>query len=121
MSRVKGRDTALETLFRGALHRAGLRFRKHVGRLPGRPDAVFGKEKVAVFIDGDFWHGYQYPRWKNKLSPFWRTKIETNRRRDKRNFRRLRGAGWKVIRIWQHQIEEDLQKCAGRVVRLVRP
>lgn len=117
MSRVRGRDTDLERALRGALHKAGVRFRKHVAKLPGRPDAVFQKEKVAVFIDGDFWHGYRYPCWRRGLSPFWRTKIETNRNRDRRNFRRLHNSGWTVVRIWQHQIEADLELCTARVLR----
>ena len=60
MSRVKGKDTSIERLVRSELHKRGFRFRKHVKTLPGKPDIVFPKAKVAVFVDGDFWHGYDF-------------------------------------------------------------
>lgn len=119
MSRVKGKDTGLEKKVRSELHRRGLRFRKHVKDLPGRPDVVFPGAKVAVFIDGDFWHGYRFPEWEQKLSAFWREKIKKNMERDARNFRDLRGMGWHVIRLWQHEIEEDLEACIAKIITAV--
>jgi DNA mismatch endonuclease, patch repair protein len=118
MSRVRSRDTNLEVLLRSALHRSGLRFRTHVRTLPGRPDIVLSSARVAIFVDGDFWHGFRFPAWESSLAPFWRQKIQRNRHRDQRNFRRLRRQGWIVVRIWQHQIESDLPRCVERV-RLV--
>lgn len=115
MSRVKGKDTGLEKLVRTELHRRGLRFRKHVKDLPGKPDIVFTRAKVAVFIDGDFWHGYRLPLWEHKLSDFWREKIGKTRKRDQRNFRKLRRMGWRVIRIWQHEIDRDLEACLEKI------
>ena len=112
MSRVHNRDTDLERTVRSELHKRGLRFRKHVRRLPGSPDIVFVSCRVAVFVDGDFWHGYRFPAWEQTLSDFWRRKIRKNRERDKRNFRKLRALGWTVIRLWQHQIERDAELCA---------
>jgi len=85
MSRIKGKDTRPEMKVRSALHKKGLRFRKHVKDLPGKPDIVFPKDKVAVFIDGDFWHGYRFPAWEDKVSDFWKKKITGNRKRDARN------------------------------------
>src|SRR5579871_4113869 len=117
MSCVRTKDTPLERLVRCELHKRGFRFRKHVKTLPGSPDLVLVKQKLAVFIDGDFWHGYRLPSWEHKLQPFWRAKIQENRRRDQRNFRRLRRLGWRVIRIWQHQIENDCLACVTKVVR----
>lgn len=117
MSRVRVRDTDIEKLVRGELHRKGLRFRKHCKHLPGKPDIVFPGCKVAVFIDGDFWHGYRFPVWAANMAPFWKTKISCNRERDQRNFRKLRAMGWKVLRLWQHEVEQDLQKCVTRVIR----
>lgn len=87
MSRVRGKDTFLERLVREELHRRGFRFRKHVKELPGRPDIVFPRERVAVFIDGDFWHGYRLPVWEKGLSEFWKRKIRGNRERDRKNFK----------------------------------
>jgi DNA mismatch endonuclease (patch repair protein) len=116
MSRIKGKDTRPEMKVRSALHKKGLRFRKHVKDLPGKPDIVFRKAKVAVFIDGDFWHGYRFPAWEDKVSDFWRKKITGNRKRDARNHRKLRSKGWKVIRIWQHEVERDFETCLDRIV-----
>lgn len=120
MSRVKLKDGSLETVIRSELHRRGYRFRKHVKALPGSPDAVFLREKIAVFIDGDFWHGYRLPEWEHKLKDFWKTKIRENRARDQRNFRKLRRMGWKVIRIWQHEIKKSPLMCVDRIERLVK-
>lgn len=119
MAAVKSKDTKPERLVRSALHRRGLRFRKHVKALPGKPDIVFPTVKVAVFIDGDFWHGYRFRTWVHKISPFWQEKIASNRARDARNFRELRRTGWRVVRIWQHEIKADLDACVGRVARAV--
>jgi len=115
MSRIKGKDTGIEKQIRSALHRQGYRFRKHISTLPGKPDIVFPRKKVAIFIDGDFWHGYRFSTWKDDLSPFWQAKILKTRLRDQRNFRKLRNDGWKVIRIWQHQIKRDLEACIDKI------
>ena len=63
---------------------------------------------MAVFIDGDFWHGFRFEAWRDKLSEKWEAKIEANRKRDERNFRRLRREGWKVLRLWEHQVQRDI-------------
>jgi DNA mismatch endonuclease, patch repair protein len=108
MSRVRAKETNLEIKIQVELHKIGLIFETNVSDLPGKPDIIFRKEQVAIFIDGDFWHGYRFPQWKNTQSPFWQKKINDTRKRDQRNFRKLRRMGWKVIRIWQHQIKIDL-------------
>ena len=115
MSNVKLKDGSLEVAIRSELHKRGYRFRKHVKTLPGRPDAVFPKEKIAVFIDGDFWHGYRLPTWEHKLNDFWKQKIRANRERDRRNFSKLRRMGWQVIRVWQHEILDDPSKCIDQI------
>ena len=115
MSRVKGKDTSLELIVRKELSRAGIRFRKHVKHLPGKPDIVFARMKLAVFIDGDFWHGYRFPSWEHKLSPFWRKKIVLNRARDIRNFAKLRRMGWTVMRVWGHEVNGDLEGVVRKI------
>jgi len=120
MSRVKGKDTSLEQLVRSGLHRRGLRFRKHVKGLPGKPDIVFPSARAAVFIDGDFWHGWRFPMWKDSLAPFWRAKIEATRLRDRRNFQQLRWQGWRVLRIWEHQVQRDLASVLARIEAFVK-
>jgi len=119
MQAVKGKNTSLERTLASALHREGLRFRRNVSTLPGKPDFVFTRARLVVFVDGDFWHGWRYPLWKHKLGEFWRNKIERNRRRDRNNFRRLRRQGWTVVRFWGHQIERDLDKAVDHVKALV--
>jgi DNA mismatch endonuclease (patch repair protein) len=116
MSRIKGKDTGIERLLRSELHRRGLRFKKHIKELPGKPDIVFPKEKVAIFIDGDFWHGYRFPLWEHKVSDFWKKKIGKTRERDQKNFRKLRKMGWYVTRIWQHEMENDLEACIEKLI-----
>jgi DNA mismatch endonuclease, patch repair protein len=120
MSRVRNRDTDLELSLRSELHRLGFRFRKNVKDLPGSPDIVFPRWRLAVFIDGDFWHGYRFPRWCDSLSEFWREKIEANRRRDRRNHRTLRRMGWIVVRVWQHEIRRDKEACVWKVIDKTR-
>lgn len=115
MKRVKLKDGSLEKLAHQELRVRGLRFQRNVRSLPGSPDIVFRRERVAVFVDGDFWHGWRLPAWEHKLSPFWRDKLRANRTRDRRNFRRLRTDRWRVIRLWQHQIRRDLDSCIGQV------
>ena len=115
MSRIRGKDTGPERIVASKLKELGLEFESHTRDLPGRPDFVFREEKVAVFVEGDFWHGWQFPRWRDKLSEKWEIKIEQNRKRDARNHRRLRRMGWRVVRVWEHQIQNDLPSCVERI------
>lgn len=119
MRAVKGRDTSLEKTVSSALHKRGLRYRRCVGALPGKPDFVFIRAKVVVFVDGDFWHGWQFPRWKEKLQPYWKDKIERNRQRDRYNSQRLRRNGWIVLRFWSHQVDHDLDGVVSRIATAV--
>jgi DNA mismatch endonuclease (patch repair protein) len=121
MKRVKLKDGSLEKLIQRELRARGLQFKRHMQTLPGRPDIVFSIEKVAVFVDGDFWHGWRLPAWEHKLSPFWRDKLRTNRARDRRNFRKLRSRGWKVIRLWQHQITTNLENSITKITGTLAP
>jgi DNA mismatch endonuclease (patch repair protein) len=117
MARIKGKNTGPEQMMAAALAEVGLSWESHVRDLPGRPDFVFRQDKVAVFVDGDFWHGWRFSQWRDKLSEKWEAKIDGNRRRDLRNCRRLRNMGWKVVRLWEHQVAADIQACVSRVQR----
>lgn len=119
MARIKGRDTGPELAVAAALTLRGIQFELHAKDLPGRPDFVFRQLKIALFVDGDFWHGWRFPAWRDKLSEKWEEKIAGNRRRDSRNFARLRRMGWKVVRVWEHQVEANLGACVDRVVNLL--
>ena len=115
MSRVRSRDTSLERRIRSELHLRGLRFRKYDRKLPGTPDVVFASARVAVFIDGDFWHGFHFSKWKHTLSDSWAEKIQTNIARDKKAWSGLKKMGWCVVRIWEHEIKQDVLSCVCRI------
>ncbi len=121
MARIRGMDTSPELAVRRAAYVRGLRYRTHVMSLPGRPDMVFVGARVVVFIDGDFWHGWQFPRWRDRLGPYWQAKIERNRSRDARNFAKLRRAGWTIVRIWEHEVLRDVASCVDRIEAALRP
>jgi DNA mismatch endonuclease (patch repair protein) len=117
MSNIRPKGTALEKRVFVALRRAGLRFRPHVMVLPRcTPDIVIKRTRVVVLIHGDFWHGWRFPAWSHKLAPFWREKIAINRARDARNHRALKREGWRVLRVWEHEIERDLRAVVERIV-----
>ncbi len=116
MSRIRGKNTGPERTICAKLRRHGVYFARHVRSLPGQPDIVFRRAKLVVFIDGDFWHGWRFPLWQHKLSLRWRDKIAKTRARDRRNFRALRKLGWRVFRIWEHQIENDSEKCVAFIL-----
>ena len=117
MKCVKLKDGPLELLIRRELRKRGLSFSRNYKKLPGSPDIVFTRKKLAIFVDGDFWHGWRLPSWEHKLTTFWKVKLRANRRRDQRNFRRLRAAGWRVIRLWEHQISSDCDQCIDRILQ----
>lgn len=102
----------------------GLRFRKNVSGLPGKPDIVFPRARVIVFCDGDFWHGRHWHRLSTKLEEgtnpsYWVAKIRTNMERDQRNTAILEEDGWHVIRLWETDIKKDLQAAAQLVADAV--
>lgn len=125
MRAVKGKNTAPEIALRKALWARGFRYRLHKKTLPGKPDLVFASRRVALFIDGDYWHGRQ---WKSRgfasleaqmsrvnNPDYWIKKIRGNMVRDKRVNRELRRMGWIVIRVW----ESDLKKRPDAVIKKV--
>jgi DNA mismatch endonuclease (patch repair protein) len=117
----RGRDTRPEVEVRRELHRRGLRFRKHARPLPDlrcHVDILFPKQRIAVFVDGCFWHGCPaHGRLPQTNAGFWSAKVGRNRTRDARNDAALFAAGWDVVRVWEH---EDPVAVADRVERLVR-
>lgn len=121
MARVRQKGTDAETSLRKELHARGLRYRLHVPLLtkPRRvADIVFPSPKVAIFVDGCFWHGCpEHASWPKSNAQFWRDKIETNRARDADTDRRLRAEGWRVVRVWSHEAAGD---AAARIEDIVR-
>ncbi len=117
-------DTEHECLLRCLLWKQGLRYRKNVRALPGKPDIVFSRARIAVFCDGDFWHGRDWHRLSQKLraganSSYWIPKIETNRKRDCRNNRLLKRRGWTVVRVWETDVQRNPQEAAEAIAELV--
>src|SRR5438552_2763808 len=105
-------DTAHEKLLRGHVWQLGLRYRKNVRSLPGKPDLVFPTARVVVFCDGDFWHGREWRKLKRQLArgtnaQYWLAKIRANMRRDAATTVELRQMGWTVIRVWEREIFHD--------------
>lgn len=120
MARIKGKNTKPELAMAAALAAHGLQWENHVRDLPGRPDFVFRAGNVVVFVDGDFWHGWRFPQWRDKLSKKWEAKIETTRRRDARNHRTLRRMGWTIVRIWEHQVTANIEACVAKVLLTIQ-
>lgn len=119
MSKIRSQDTAPELLLRKSLYKSGVRYRINYNKLPGKPDVVILKHDIVIFIDGEFWHGYN---WKNKKAKiksnreFWIPKIERNIQRDAENNSILKAQGFKVFRFWQHEIERELDLCIEKVL-----
>ncbi len=117
MSRIRGKDTRPELLLRKELSKLGLRYRLHY-KVLGSPDIAFPRQKLAVFVDGEFWHGYNWN--KRGIVPrkvYWKRKITRNMERDKRYNRELKRLGWKVVRVWDHQINKNPTQCATIISR----
>lgn len=116
MSRIRGRNTKPELALRRALWVAGLRYRIHYPMV-GKPDIVFVRRKIAVFVDGCFWHGCpEHATHPKTNARFWAAKLEGNRKRDQRITAELEAEGWRVLRFWEHELKEDLDSVAARVV-----
>lgn len=118
MSRVKSKNTTPEKLMFSMLKGAGYKFKKHYSVM-GKPDIAFHKYKIAVFIDGEFWHGKDYEILKNKLSPFWVKKIGDNIMRDKKVSRELKLGGWHIMRFWDKQIINKPRLSFKRLVQFL--
>lgn len=118
------RDTKPELLLRHALWKLGLRYRKHVRSVPGQPDVVFGRHKVAVFCDGDFWHGRNWFVLRRGLerranASYWIAKIARNMKRDIAHMATLRAAGWHIVRFWETDIRQDPLRAALKVRKVI--
>lgn len=121
MSAIRSENTSPEKAVFKELCKRKIYFQRHYKLILGSPDLALPSSKKAVFIDGDFWHGYRYPSWKNRLrSNFWRKKIERNRARDKEYHQKLRKMGWEVLRVWEHQIKNDFDGTIMEVVDFLR-
>lgn len=119
MARIKGKNTKPEILLRKALYSKGLRYRTHYG--DERIDIAFPSKRLAIFVDGCFWHMCPVHRTFPKSNKrYWLPKLRRNMVRDKEINAKLRKRGWRVIRLWEHEINEDVLRCARRVIGSLR-
>ncbi|MDR1654924.1 MAG: very short patch repair endonuclease [Treponema sp.] len=122
MSHVKSNDTSIEVLLRKALWHEGIRYRKNVKTLPGKPDIAITKYKIAIFCDGELWHGKDWETKKETIKTnrnYWIPKIERNMARDIENEKKLESMGWIVIRFWGKEIEKNLMNCVNEIMETI--
>lgn len=118
MSRIRGKDTAVEKSVRRLVHSLGYRYRLHVAELPGKPDLVFPSRRKVIFVHGCFWHRHRCRRGQSMPSTrvsFWQEKFEGNKERDKRSRRKLHRDGWDVLVVWGCEAK-DTERLTDRVV-----
>jgi DNA mismatch endonuclease (patch repair protein) len=120
MSKVRSKDSKIETEFRKKLWRAGFRYSKNSSKYFGKPDIVLLKYKTAVFVDSCFWHGCKkhgsMPQTRKK---FWEAKIERNKQRDKDVNKHYKKIDWKVFRVWEHDLNNNLEKTVSKIIKML--
>ena len=122
MQQVKNKDSKIEVLLRKELWSRGIRYRKNVNRIYGKPDIVFIGKKIAVFCDSEFWHGYNWEERKRDFKShqeFWIPKIERNMARDLEVTTHLESEGWAVLRFWGNEIKKNAALCADMIERVL--
>ena len=123
MGRIRGKNTKPEMMFRKALWARGIRYRVHSRALPGKPDISIQKYNLAIFIDGEFWHGYNWDSVKDRLQTnrsFWIPKIERNMQKDVEVTAALSRMGYTVFRFWEGEVKKDLERCVNDVEGYIR-
>lgn len=118
MRKIKAKNTTPEIVLRKTLWNEGIRYRKENKEIIGNPDISLKKYKIAIFIDGEFWHGYNWQEKKEKIKSnreYWIRKIESNIARDKKNNQMLYEQNWIVLRFWEHEIKKELNKCIDKI------
>jgi len=122
MKRIRSKDTQPEIMLAKELWKRGIRYRRNYTVLPGKPDIAITKYKIAIFVDGEFWHGYEWERKKERIKAnrdYWITKIEKNIQRDMENNIRLEQSGWTVLRFWEHEVKKDIEGCVDAIEKAI--
>lgn len=121
MRNIRSKDTLMEIKIRSCIHRLGLRFRKNVLELPGKPDIVFPSYKVVVFLDSCFWHmcPYHYNIPKTRRN-YWFPKLIRNKEKAKEVNKKLKNEGWKIVRLWEHQVKNNFDKCITKIINALK-
>jgi DNA mismatch endonuclease Vsr len=123
MQAVKNKDSKIEKILRRALWKKGIRYRKNYSKLIGKPDIVLTKYRIAIFVDSEFWHGYDWEKKKYEIKTnkdFWINKIESNINRDIFVTNQLRNDGWIVLRFWGNEIINNLEQCIKAIEDTIR-
>lgn len=118
MSQVKSKNTKPELAMFKLLEEEGIKFEKH-SSIAGNPDIIIQKFRLAIFIDGEFWHGKDFDNLKDTLSPFWREKICKNIKRDRKVVRQLRSEGWHIMRFWDKKVIRHPERSIKRIKRFL--
>ena len=123
MSHIKSKNTSIELLVRRKLFSMGYRYRVNYKTLPGKPDIVFTKKKVAIFIHGCYWHGHdcrsRYAHSSQSNKAYWGLKIERTRQRDQENITALEKLGWKVLVLWECEIKQDFDNRMQQLISVI--
>jgi len=120
MQNIRSAGTKPERIILEALKKRRIYFAAYVSKIKGKPDIVFRRKKVAVFIDSDFWHGHPKRCIMPKTNPdYWAKKIETNRKRDKRVNTELKRNGWTVIRLWEYDIKHNFKRSLQKILNAI--
>jgi DNA mismatch endonuclease (patch repair protein) len=120
MSRIRSNNTGIEEIVFARLRKEKIYFQKNYKKNHGCLDIAVPSKKIAVFINGDFWHGYHFEEWGNRLSKkYWQEKIASNIARDRKNCRLLSKSGWFVINVWEHKIKNKTSKILDKIVFFV--
>ena len=120
MSRIRSKNTKIEKLVFRELRKRKIYFQRHYKKCAGNPDIALPGKKIAIFIDGDFWHGYNFKKTKSRLpKKYWQEKIQSNIQRDRKNVVELKKEGWQVLRIWEYEIEKDITKAVNKIQKLI--
>lgn len=123
MKNIRNKGTKPELLFRKSLWGKGYRYRVNFKKLAGSPDIVLSRYKVAIFIDGEFWHGYNWKQKRERIKSnrqFWIPKIERNMERDQENNNSLKDAGYMVFRFWESEVKKDVETCVQKVIEYIK-
>lgn len=122
MQAIKSKDTSIEIALRKALWHREIRYRKNYKKLPGKPDIAITKNRIAVFCDSDYWHGYDWENRHQRIKSnreYWIPKIERNMQRDQEVTAQLQEEGWIVLRFWEWQIKKHLDECVCTIIKAV--
>jgi DNA mismatch endonuclease (patch repair protein) len=129
MSAIRSKENRTESVLRRALHAKGLRYRKYLPGVPGKPDVVFSRERIAIFVDGDYWHGRVLREqglealqsyYTQKQQEYWLEKLTRNVARDDYVTALLESQGWLVLRFWESEVKKDVTGAVRQVTEAVR-